>query len=115
MLRFYAEAKVAVVCIEKKDDYFDSVGTFAVGEAFAMGKATIVTHMKSMESYVTDGKNGLFVRYKDVEDMRQKIKSLLTNDILRTNLGRNARDFALKNLGADDFARDLAEYLKSNF
>ncbi len=113
MLQAYAEAKIAVVGIALKDDYYDSVGTFALGESMSMGKATIVTHTKSMESYVKDGINGYFVPYKDSGAMRSKILELLRNDELRHRIGAEARNFAVEYLDGEKFTRDLAAYFKS--
>jgi len=112
MLRAYRRAKIAVVGIALKDDYYDSVGTFALGEALSMGKATIVTHTKNMESYVKNGQNGFFVPYKDVAAMRTKITELLNNDGLRHRIGSNARSFALEYLDSERFAEQLANYFK---
>ncbi len=112
MLHAFAESKVAVVAVAKRDDYTDSVGTFALGEAMSMGKAVIVTHTKSMESYVKDGINGVFVPYKDQAAMRTEISKLLRNADLRSRLGSEARKFAVEYLDPERFARGLAEYFK---
>jgi glycosyltransferase involved in cell wall biosynthesis len=112
ILRLYAESKIAVVGLDTKDEYYDSVGTFAVGEALSMGKATIVTHTKSMESYIEDGVNGFFVPYRDVEAMRTRITELLSNNPLRHRIGTNARAFAEKNLDSERFTQKLAQYFK---
>lgn len=113
VLRAYKEASMAVVSLNTKDTYFDSVGTLALGEAMAMGKATIVTHTKSMESYIDDGVNGIFVERKNVEKMKESLKRLLEDSALRRRLGDNARHFALKNLDPDVFAEKLAIFLKT--
>ncbi len=113
MLQAYVEAKIAVIGIGLKDDYYDSVGTFALGEALSMGKATIVTHTKSMESYIKDGINGFFVPFRDVAVMRSKVLELLRNDELRYRIGVEARKFAVECLDSEQFTRDLAAYFKS--
>ncbi|MDE2041075.1 MAG: glycosyltransferase family 4 protein [Patescibacteria group bacterium] len=108
----YAEAKIVVVGISLPDEYYDSVGTFALGEAMSMGKAVIATHTKSMESYVRDGDNAIFVPYKDVTTMRAKILELFQNSELRHRIGGKAREFALECLDPERFARNLADYFK---
>jgi glycosyltransferase involved in cell wall biosynthesis len=112
MLKAYAEAKIAVVGIALKDDYYDSVGTFALGEALSMGLPTIVTHTKSMESYIQDGVNGFFVPYKDVGAMRAKITELFQNNELQHRIGSEARRFAIEKLDMERFTADLAAYFK---
>ncbi len=112
MLKAYAEAKVAVVAIALKDEYTDSVGTFVVGETFAMAKATVVTHTKSMESYVIEGNNGLFVPYKDIATMKARIFELLRNNDLRHRIGSEARKFAVEKLDPELFARELSAFFK---
>ncbi len=112
MLKAYAEAKIAVVGISLKDDYFDSVGTFAVGEALSMGKPTIVTHTKSMESYIQDGANAFFVPYKDAAALKSKIEELMQDAALRNRIGSEARTFAVEYLDPERFASRLADFLK---
>lgn len=113
MLRAFAESKVAVVAVTKADDYYDSVGTFALGEAMSMGKAVIVTHTKNMDSYVKDGENGCFVPPHDVEAMRAKIVELLNDKEMRDRLGRASRIYAVEKLDPEAFASGLARYFKS--
>lgn len=113
MRKLYDEAALAVVALSSRDDYFDSVGTFAVAEAMSMGKATVVTKTRSMESYVTDGINGVFVPYKDAAAMRAKIEELLRNSQLRHRIGEQARKFAVEFLDPERFARRLADYFKT--
>ena len=113
VLAAYREASIAVVSLTTKDRYFDSVGTLALGEAMAMGKAIIVTHTKSMESYINDGKTGVFVERSNPIEMRAALEKLLADKGLRERLGAAARGFAFTHLDPDVFARRLVEYLKT--
>lgn len=63
-----------------------------------MGKATIVTHTKNMESYIEDGINGVFIGRENITEMRKAICYLLNNDNKRNSIGIKAREFALNNL-----------------
>jgi len=65
-----------------------------------------------MESYVTDGKNACFVPQFDVEALKKELKTLLADDAMRKELGRNARAYAVQYLNAELFAEKLAMYLK---
>lgn len=113
MLKAYAESKISVISLNTKDTYFDSVGTLTLGDSMAMGKATIVTHTKNMESYIEDGVNGVFVKKGDIEEMKKAILDLLQNEEKRKNLGEKAREFAVQKLDAEVFAKQLAIFLKS--
>lgn len=113
VLQAYKEAQIAVVSLNTKDTYFDSVGTLALGEAMAMGKALIVTYTKSMESYIEDGVSGMFVKGKSVEEMKTALQKLLDDEGLRQRLGARAQEFALKNLDPEVFAKGLVDFLKT--
>jgi glycosyltransferase involved in cell wall biosynthesis len=113
LLNKYAEAKLAVVAVAIKDDYYDSVGTFALGEAMAMGKAVIATRTKNMESYIEDGVNGVFVPYKDASAIKNAIQELLGDEKKRKEMGQAARKFAEEYLDPERFAQKISEYFKS--
>ncbi len=113
MMNLYAKAKAVIISLDTKDGYFDSVGTLSIGESFSMGKATIVSHTKSMESYVKDGENALFAELKNIESMRSALKKVLDNKELRKQMGDNARKYAVKYLDSDLFAKKLADFLKN--
>lgn len=113
MLKQYAKAKVIVVGLNiKSDDSNDSMGTFAIAEAMSMGKAIVATKTRSLASYIEDGVTGRLVPPRDVEAMRVAIRELLDNDNKRHEMGHRAREFAVKNVEAEIFARNLAEYFK---
>jgi len=112
MARAYEEASIVVVSLKTKDRYFDSVGTLALGEALSAGKATIVTHTKSMESYITNNENGILVPREDPQTMRAAIEDLFSDGEKRARLARNARIFAEKYLDGEVFACELARFFK---
>lgn len=113
IVKAYAESKIVIVSLKTDKKYFDSVGTLSVGEALSMGKATIVTYTKNMESYIQDGINGVFVEEKNIKAMRNAIIELLKNNDKRKQLGSWAREFAIKNLDSELFAKKLAFFLKN--
>lgn len=112
MREMYARAKLAAVLVTTNERYFDSVGTLSVGEAFAAGKPTIVTHTKNMESYVEDGENALFVPPKDPVLLRGAIKRLLGEKALRERFAGNARTWAETHLDPNVFAEKLAAFFE---
>jgi glycosyltransferase involved in cell wall biosynthesis len=113
VVQAYSESMIVVISLKTKDAYFDSVGTLSLGEAMSMGKPTIVTHTKSMESYIRDGVDGVFVKRENVAEMRGVLVDLLQNDDKRRTLGGNARLFAVQKLDSSRFTEQLALFLKS--
>lgn len=111
----YKKAKIVVIGLNLKADNNDSMGTFAVAEALAMGKAVVVTKSKSLESYIEDGASGRFVPVHDIAAMKSVIVDVLGNDDKRKALGIAAREFAVKNVDAEIFAQKLGNYLNSLF
>lgn len=108
----YAKAKVIVVGLNiKSGDSNDSMGTFAVAEAMSMGKAVVATKTRSLASYIEDGVTGRLVPPHDADAMLAAIRELFGDDNKRHEMGRRAREFAVGNVEAEIFARNLAEYL----
>jgi glycosyltransferase involved in cell wall biosynthesis len=100
----YERAAIVYVAADVPPGSLDSVGTLVLGESMAMGKAIIAAHTRSFESYMTDGKNGLFVPQNDSVALRTAIESLLTNPQRRNELATNARRFAEEHLDQRQFA-----------
>lgn len=114
MRQIFARAAVVVVGLHVKDqEGADSMGTFSVLEAMSMGKAVVVTHSRSMESYVADGVTGRFVPVQDVEGLHRVLQELLRDVPQRVSLGRAAREFVLQHGESEQFADTLTGYLGS--
>ena len=60
-------------------------------EASACGVPVITTSACSMSEFLRPRKNGLLVKPQSVKDLAQAINLLLTNEVLRKKLGRQAR------------------------
>jgi glycosyltransferase involved in cell wall biosynthesis len=65
----------------------------AVLEAMASGKTVVAFDIPSMREVIKDETNGLLARPEDVDDLSAKIRTLLSNDGLRLDLGKNAADY----------------------
>jgi glycosyltransferase involved in cell wall biosynthesis len=111
MKALYEKAAVVVVPIQPKENSFDSVGTLSIGEAMAMAKPVIVSKTLNMDSYITDGENGVFVEPGNSEDMRKKIQDLLNDQDGRERIGRNALRYAQTTLSDGNFSKHLANFL----
>lgn len=108
----YAKSSVIVVPLDSSAHNNDAMGCSVLFEGMAMGKPTVVTRTKTMETYVADGKNGFLVEERDVRHMRNTILKLLGNKSLRWYVGQNARRYAIENLDAKKCAAVLADFFK---
>ena len=106
----YAKASVVVIPLDTKTGLNNAMGISALYEALAMGKAIVATKTEAMESYITDGVNGLLVEEGSVEAMREALSRILTDSQLRSRLEKGARAYAEKNLNADMCTKHLADY-----
>jgi len=108
----YARAKVVVVPLDTSTGINDAMGSTALFEAMAMGKAIVATDTHTMRSHITHDENGLLVPEGDVAAMRRSIQELLNDADRRARLGRAARAYAIEHLDAEKLTGKLAEYFK---
>lgn len=106
----YASARFVVIGLNMKTDNNDSMGTYAVIEAMASGKAVIATKTKALASYIADGVTGVFVPMHDVPAMRHALYDLWNDKEKRTAIGKRARVFATEHCEAELFAKRLADF-----
>jgi glycosyltransferase involved in cell wall biosynthesis len=76
--------------------YDEALGLIAL-EAAAMERPVVAYNAGGLREAVIHGKNGYIARKGDVDAMCQYVKKLLQNDCLRSNMGKNGREF-VKNL-----------------
>jgi glycosyltransferase involved in cell wall biosynthesis len=88
---FLATADVAVHAAVEPEPF----GRVAA-EAMLAGLASIVTIGGGPSEYVRDGVTGLHVPRNDVPAMADAIERLITDPVLRQNLGQAARQYALR-------------------
>jgi glycosyltransferase involved in cell wall biosynthesis len=67
-------------------------------EAMICGKCPIVLDIMGMRRFVEDGKTGILLDPQKLGDLGDVIIGILENDVLRQNIGENAREWALQNL-----------------
>lgn len=77
--------------------HFES-SPMAVWEAMAMGKPVVSTDVGDVKTYLEQGQCGFCVPVGNIKEMANKISILLQDKAMRTKMGRNAREFAVKNL-----------------
>jgi glycosyltransferase involved in cell wall biosynthesis len=66
-------------------------------ESAAMGKPVVATRIRGIRETVLDGKTGILVPSRSSLDLANGILKIISNPKLQAELGRNAREHALKN------------------
>jgi len=74
-----------------------------------MGLPILATRVAGIPLVVRDLDTGLLIEPGSVAALRQGLDRLLSARDLRTDLGRNARDFAVRELGFDSRMRRVLE------
>jgi glycosyltransferase involved in cell wall biosynthesis len=84
--KYYALCDFSVLPSIDKGEAFGMV----LVEAMASGKPVIASNLAGVRSVVDNGKNGLLVKPKNVEDLRNKIEQMLKSKNL-VQMGKNGR------------------------
>jgi glycosyltransferase involved in cell wall biosynthesis len=108
-----AKSSVSIICSKPVTDRKLSFGLTSVIEATGLGKPVIITRNRYLPQRFEDNMFGLFVEPDDVEDLRNTIIKIGTDNELRIKLGENARQFALKKSNLEFFTRDLASMFEN--
>ena len=77
----------------------------SVIEAEAIGRPIVTTDSVGCRDTVIDGYNGLMVQPKDAEALANAIKRLANDPMLRKELGKNARQYAVQKFSIDDVVK----------
>ena len=91
--------------------HFES-SPMAVWEAMAMGKPVVSTDVGDVKTYLEQGQCGFCVPVGNTKETANKISILLQDKAIRTKMGRNAREFAVKNLDLKICARKHAVFYR---
>lgn len=106
----YSRSRFVVVPLHPAD--FDA-GVTTICEAMAMGKALIVTRTRGQVDVVREGVHGLYVPPGDPRALRQAIEYLVRHPEAATRMGRAGRDLAEARHALDQYARRVAEIVRS--
>lgn len=91
LVKFYSRANVFVA-----PSVWDEPLGLVVLEAMACETPVVVTRKGGIPLAVKEGKNGLFIKPRNVKDIVEKVNYLLANDEKRLKMGIVARDIAVK-------------------
>lgn len=82
-------------------------------EALGCECATVTTDLPAMQDIIINGKTGLVVPQKNIQELAEKINCLLDDQELRRSLGREGRRFVLKNYDWNIIAQQYSELIAS--
>lgn len=109
LIKFYSRADVFIA-----PSVWDEPLGLVVLEAMACETPVVVTRKGGIPLAVKDGKNGLFIKSRNSQDIAEKVNLLLDNDEMRLKMGKKAREvvelrFSWKNI-AEKFIRYYQEF-----
>ncbi|TFH34083.1 MAG: glycosyltransferase family 1 protein [Anaerolineales bacterium] len=85
---YYSAARVVVV-----PSHYESFGLVAL-EAMACGSPVIASETGGLAFLIKDGETGFHVPAADIEALKSRLETLLTDDVLQARLGRQAAAYA---------------------
>lgn len=107
-----------VVSGQSKSEFFKRMDVFvmpsyfeglpmALLECMSYGVVPVVTPVGSIPQVVTDGKNGLLTKVKDVDSIVEAVKKLADDRALLYSMGQEARTTILNNFSTEEYIRKL--------
>lgn len=108
----YAAARFVVIPLRET---LNASGVSTILEAYAMGKAVIVSDTEAMTDYFIPGETCLTVPTGDSDALRQAIVRLSSDTALRTRLAQAGRRLVEERFGNRPFAQGLAKAIHSHF
>lgn len=112
LVKEYDKSAVIIVPLNTSSHNNDAMGCSALFEGMAMGRPVIATRTKTIESYVKNKENGLLVKEGSVAEMEEAINFVLNNQTKAEEIGKNAYEYAIKNLDAKKCTAVLADFFK---
>lgn len=85
--------------------YHEGFG-ISIVEASMLGKPIIASSVGGIIEIITNRKNGLLVREKDVKSLQDAMKLLRNSETLRTKLGKEARNQYIKRFQFDQIVKE---------
>lgn len=91
LIKFYSRANVFVA-----PSVWDEPLGLVILEAMACETPVVVTRKGGIPLAVKDGKNGLFIKPRNVNDIAEKVNYLLQNEKIGIKMGKKAREIAVE-------------------
>lgn len=99
LVRFYSRANVFVA-----PSVWDEPLGLVILEAMACETPVVVTRKGGIPLAVKDGKNGFFIRPRNVKDIIEKVNFLLENEEKRQKMAQKAREIAVQKFSWEKIA-----------
>jgi len=100
---FFRDAAVVVL------PYTSASQSGIIPLAYSFGKPVIATRVGALPDVVVDGVTGLLVEPGDERSLADALVTLLSNEGLRSEMGRNARTYCQEHLSWDAIARQTID------
>lgn len=84
-----------------------SYGQMTLMQQMALGKCVIAAKVPSLVDYVQDGETAIFYEPKNVGDLSRKMSSLIEDRKTCEQIGRNGREYLLKNCNEKKMAAEI--------
>ena len=89
----YQQADVLVLPSINQSEAFGIV----LLEAMACGKPVIASNLPGVRGVFKNGEQGLLIKPNDIDDLKEKLSRIISNDKLAQRLGQSARELVEKN------------------
>jgi glycosyltransferase involved in cell wall biosynthesis len=111
--KLYGESDVVVFpSVVSKDGDREGFGLVLV-EALGCECAAVVTDLPAMQDIIIDGKTGLVVPQKNIQQLAEKVIGLLDDPEMGRLVGKEGRRFVLERYDWDIIARQYAVLIES--
>jgi len=107
LLKLYRQANLLVI-----PSLYETF-SYSCIEAMACGLPVIASNVGGLTEIIENGKDGILVPKEDAEKLAEEIISLLTNEEKRTNIGKMARDKAVKQFSLAAISGRVVEVYRS--
>lgn len=108
LIKLYANCDV--FCLPSRHETFGLVYL----EAMAAGKPVVALKSTAVPEVVRDGTDGLLAQPENIEDLAEKIISLLKNGELRATMGRSGRERVRDNFDWPNVITPLTDWLEES-
>ena len=105
-------ARSRFIALPLKPHTLNASGITTLAEAFALGKAVVVTDSDGVRDFLHSGENCLAVPAGDPDALRSAMQRLLREPDTCARLGQNARRYAEEHFSRPAFAKHFAEILR---
>lgn len=115
VIQYYNMIDIIAYPRKSKFDLCKSTSSYKLFEAMAMEKPIVVSNLEAYNECIIDGENGLYCESDNVDDLSDKLTTLIENKELRTSLGKNAREWVVQNREWSTISQNLIDIYNNLF